>query len=220
MERELSGDSVTLCGVVPLRTKFREMNTDYEFVGSSDGLICFAEPSSSDPVYVCNPIIGEYMTLPLTTEHPDIDIISGWFGFDVTTSKFKVIRMVYLSTEHADGELWYDLEAEIYTLGCKDWRNIGYVSCPPRGDKAGVFLNGVLHWMCDRQLSPEEPYGIVCFDLASEEFSILPPPYGYGSDEIDTETEDGQLFEIRVLKGQFCYFDGRDNQVAAWVMKQ
>lgn len=220
VEYELSGDSVTSCGVVPLRTQFKEMNAEYEFVGSSNGLICFTEPSISDPVYVYNPIIGEYMTLPLTSEHPDIDIISG-FGFDATTGKFKVIRMIYLPAEHTDDELWYNLEAEIYTVGSKDWRSIGYVSCPPRGDKPGVFLNGVLHWMCDRQLFPEEPYGIVCFDLASEEFSILPPPHGYGSNDIDTEAEDGRFFEIRVLKGQLCYFDRREgNQIVAWVMKQ
>lgn len=217
---EISGDFVTSYCIIPLTTRFKYMNVDYEIVGCSKGLICFFEPSISDPIYLCNPVLGEYMTLPPTTEHPDMDIISG-FGFDASTGTCKVVRLLCLTINDIDDDdIWYDLEAEVYTVGSKGWKKLGVVPYPPRGDKPGLFLNGALHWMCDRRQCQEEPFGIVSFNLATEKFSLIQPPHGYGSDEIDSEIEDGQLFDIKILKGEICYLDQREDRVMAWAMKE
>lgn len=36
----------------------------FNIVNSCDGFLCLSEPVTDDPIYVCNPILGEYITLP------------------------------------------------------------------------------------------------------------------------------------------------------------
>ncbi|KAI8545944.1 hypothetical protein RHMOL_Rhmol07G0076900 [Rhododendron molle] len=48
---------------IKLRPKEHKLN----LVNSCNGFLCLSEPSRNDPVVVCNPITGEFITLPVVT---------------------------------------------------------------------------------------------------------------------------------------------------------
>ncbi|XP_026430760.1 F-box protein At3g07870-like [Papaver somniferum] len=131
-------------------------------VGSCNGLVCCLVKGKSslerDAIYICNPVIEEYVYLPTLTYNK---ACNGYFyygfGYHHSTDEYKVVRIYY-------GEV------EVYTLGSgQGWRHKGrtehrldYIS--------GVCANGYLHWIQYRKNE------IVAFHLADEEFRLIPFP--------------------------------------------
>ncbi|CAL5390342.1 unnamed protein product [Camellia sinensis] len=168
-----SNDAVTT-----ISTKFNRSNLEFDLVGSINGLLCLSEPLYFDPVYICNPIIGEYMTLPKSEIETGFDIVSG-FGFDQSTDPYKVIIMLYVTVKDdpttTNGTVSFRMEGEIYTVGGSgEWRRIGEVPYPLRARESEAYLNGVLHWlMTDQDIGIETCEFIGSFDVASEELKLV-----------------------------------------------
>ncbi|OVA16732.1 F-box domain [Macleaya cordata] len=133
-------------------------------VGSCNGLVCFTAPHSGiqDPVYICNPFTKEYTYLQRITCQGGF-IVSG-FGYHHSTNEYKVVRIYYSGDQHSMGQV------QVYTLGHEsEWRNKGEITYSFRESPA-ILANGALHWLDDKE------WNIVAFDLADEEFRLLPSP--------------------------------------------
>ncbi|KAF5949462.1 hypothetical protein HYC85_011455 [Camellia sinensis] len=214
-----SNDAVTT-----ISTKFNRSNLEFDLVGSINGLLCLSEPLYFDPVYICNPIIGEYMTLPKSEIETGFDIVSG-FGFDQSTDRYKVIIMLYVTVKDdpttTNGTVSFRMEGEIYTVGGSgEWRRIGEVPYPLRARESEAYLNGVLHWlMTDQDIGIEICEFIGSFDVASEEFRSLPPPQTQFSSESRTSLRRLNL-DLGVLGDELCIFDNYfSDRTEIWMMK-
>ncbi|KAL5721717.1 hypothetical protein ACHQM5_005326 [Ranunculus cassubicifolius] len=178
----------------------------FEVVGSCNGLLCLAEPMWYDPIYVCNPVIGEYMILPATNKSMDCEIVSG-IGFDQTANEYKVVKAVFSSRQM--------MEAEVYTLGSDKWRKIGSYSYP-RFKTSAVFVEGGLHWIA---ADFQDPYELIfCFDMENEGFDIVSTPRSFRETSLDSDSYELHLGE---LGGRLCLFDySFENRCEVWLMKK
>ncbi|XP_026404669.1 F-box protein At3g07870-like isoform X2 [Papaver somniferum] len=149
-------------------------------VGSCNGLICILiwHDLIADPIYICNPITREYVYLPRLNEGDNVDmsepdgiiqregrmypLISCGFGYVRSTNEFKVVRIYYPSINH-EGNV------EVYTLGSGcGWRSKGKISFMLNTIGGGSYSNGDIYWHTFNK--------IVAFNLANEEFRLLPVP--------------------------------------------
>ncbi|XP_026416195.1 F-box protein At3g07870-like [Papaver somniferum] len=162
-------------------------------VGSCNGLVCFLVPHHrvEDPVYICNPTSGEYVNLPRINSEKGL-IVSG-FGYNCSANNYKVIRI------HYPNKFCYNFppsagRVQIYTLGGGDsrgWRNLEDIDYSLAFN--GTHLNGSLYWLewLDQK--------IVVFDLAEEEFRLLPPtPPCFIRAK-------GAYYRLAVLGGHLCF---------------
>ncbi|KAL5980608.1 hypothetical protein ACLOJK_028516 [Asimina triloba] len=131
---------------------------------SSHGLVCVFD--SSGQAYVCNPAIGEHISLPKSSSNTTTSLPIISLGFDPERRLYKVIC------------LWAKesgIECEILTLGDDDhtsWRRIGHVpyilqSSPP------AFIQSNLYWMCFQDSGRNKAIGLVALDVTTEEFRKL-----------------------------------------------
>ncbi|KAM1623919.1 hypothetical protein ACFX1X_022283 [Malus domestica] len=121
-----------------------------------------------DTFYVCNPILGEYITLPPTNWHSQNwwRIFSG-IGYSATTNEYKVLRTSSIKNQN--------LVSEIYTIGIGAWRSIGLASALEQNIHVNLqgdcFLHGALHWISN---SAELP--VYSFNFEIEQFRPIPLP--------------------------------------------
>ncbi|KAK9902486.1 hypothetical protein M0R45_001575 [Rubus argutus] len=110
--------------------------SDFGLINSCNGLLLLsgAGPKRDKPLYVCNPILGEYITLPPTNETRLCRSFFG-LGFSVATNEYKVLQ----TGSSAGGD---EGEAEIYTIGTGAWRSIGKA---PQDSAQDAPFNAVLH---------------------------------------------------------------------------
>ncbi|KAH7843786.1 hypothetical protein Vadar_020743 [Vaccinium darrowii] len=177
----------------------------FNVVNSCNGFLCLSEPKNNDPIYVCNPILGEYITLPKCSSGKIVSSCA--FGFSPVTDQYKVVR----SFDNEDNH-----EVEIYTLGEGFWRNIGNNPYPyvyPYGLKHkfyfsfDTFVDGALHWLA---WSPDL---IHCFDFTSEQFRAVPGPLGFWGGQ-------KEYMRLGVLQGCLSLCDFSDGDHAdIWLMK-
>ncbi|XP_026439321.1 F-box protein At3g07870-like [Papaver somniferum] len=161
-------------------------------IGSCNGLVCFCIPHNKidDPVYICNPITTEYINLPRLLNHKNGYVVSG-FGYHPLIDKYKVIRIHYPRSHDSQGVPITLGSVEVYTLGSgTGWRSIGEVTYD--FSRSGVLANGSLYWLDYKQKR------IVAFDLADEEFRLLPtlPPCFNGNKKA--------TYHVKVLGGDLC----------------
>ncbi|KAK9285717.1 hypothetical protein L1049_024916 [Liquidambar formosana] len=104
--------------------------------------------------------------------------------------------------------------AEVYTLGTASWRCIGYAPHSPNGSVLPTFLNGAIHWSCDKSDSSDF---IIAFDFDNEEFYVVPPPIHFG------KKQKREIYRrpIGVLLGCLCLTDAPSygDHLDIWVMK-
>ncbi|OVA03347.1 hypothetical protein BVC80_879g13 [Macleaya cordata] len=180
-------------------------------LGSCNGVVCFFvhHHGIDDPVYICNPVTSEYVYFPrLTTceTHDSLrnNMVTG-FGYHHSTNEYKDVRIYYdYNQPSLVGQV------QVYTLGGGDgWRNKGEIthSLYPISSK-GVFANGAIHWM-------DAVQGIIlAFDLADEEFRLLPSPPPL---EIHKSSHVG----IRLWGGYLCVFYVYQGKcVDIWTLKK
>ncbi|MBA0749601.1 hypothetical protein Gogos_003505, partial [Gossypium gossypioides] len=107
--------------------------------------------------------------------------------------------------------------AEIYTIGSRTWRSIGFGNAPTDlvSLPFNAFLNGALHWYnisfgCAGEF-------INSFDIDTEQFGIVPPPDHFQElDKVFTEyTTTGVLGDCLFI----CYFPDFV-EFDIWVMKE
>ncbi|XP_026431211.1 F-box protein At3g07870-like [Papaver somniferum] len=151
-------------------------------VGSCNGLVCAFQHHHLviDPIYICNPLTREYVYLPQLVVNeedlvdPEFFRIEGGvvsmvnqtacgFGYVSSTNEYKVVRIHYVDYEEGI--------VEVYTLGSGfGWRAIGEI--PYRLDMSwdgkGICVKDAIYWTTYNK--------VVKFDLAKEEFRLLPAP--------------------------------------------
>ncbi|KAJ9552486.1 hypothetical protein OSB04_016531 [Centaurea solstitialis] len=109
---------------------------------SVNGLICLWQISPGlkfDDTYVCNPVTREIIILPRQQQKYRQGFSSFFYGFGVSslTGEYKVVKL---------SQPGVSLETNVYTLGTRQWRNLGQVPYPIRASN-GSFLNDHFHWI-------------------------------------------------------------------------
>ncbi|KAG5551601.1 hypothetical protein RHGRI_009870 [Rhododendron griersonianum] len=196
----------------------------HRVVNSCNGLLCLYD--QSDPVFVCNPVLGEYISIPLSQHMGRYDHTTSAFGFSPKTKKYKVLQL-FLKFVSYESET-YEAEAEIYTLGEGPWRSLGRVPFHPDSQSfyaslSGALdwfnhsfyasLNGAFHWLTFDRASPDF---IRCFDFDSERFRVVcePPEFGTHKKEFPNH------MSLGVLGGSLSICDfSSPICVEIWIMK-
>ncbi|CAA7059241.1 unnamed protein product [Microthlaspi erraticum] len=109
---------------------------------------------------ICNPSTGQYAVLPKLRRRDKY--LNSFLGFDPIDKQFKVLSIAYRFRD-----------SRILTLGPGklSWRKI---HCPfaHRPLCQGICIDGVLYYLSVRS-DDDMSYGIVCFDVRSENFKFL-----------------------------------------------
>ncbi|XP_058210526.1 F-box protein At3g07870-like [Rhododendron vialii] len=194
-------------------------NIPCNIVNSCNGLLCLSGdsnsnsgPCSDDLICICNPLLGELVTLPkCPSVRPISDLSCVAFGYSPMTDQYKVVQSFrsWVTDPVMDRET---CEAEIYTLGEGSWRSIGKISTIVHSHSFNAFLNGSLHWL-SHALSEDFIY---CFDFGSEQFRAVPEPFEFGP----VHRECSGYMYLGVLQGclSICDFGG-GGVAEVWVMK-
>lgn len=192
-------------------TRWRKLKsrTDqiYRVANSCNGLLCLTDDFGYDPVIVCNPILGEFIYLPKSSNdvnhRSDFKII---LGFSPKNNQYKVVRLFTAFPAFS--------MVEIHTLGTDSWRRVDISVLKLRSihgfasyNRGPVYHEGALHWICE----DDDLKSIVYFDLEEEQFhfySIPSPPC----------QQRGHL-DMEVLGGRLCVCDRRaDHHLDIWVV--
>ncbi|XP_008223141.1 PREDICTED: F-box protein At3g07870-like [Prunus mume] len=186
---------------------------EFRMVNSCNGLLCLSGESRDDPLYVCNPILGEFITIPPNDKARYRAPLDG-FGFSVETNQYKVLQSFYPMVDPECRSIDY-LEVEIYTIGTGVWRSIGNAPSDFLKFPFSALLHGALHWV---SLAVESAKCIHSFSFETEQFRSLPLPSNYGR----VEREFHDLLKLGVLGGclVLCVFGGcASRELDMWVMK-
>ncbi|KAH7856608.1 hypothetical protein Vadar_003466 [Vaccinium darrowii] len=188
-------------------------------VNSCNGLILSND--ISEPVFVSNPIVGEFVTIPRSYGDGRFDGATSALGFCPLTNKYKVIQFFLksVSFDPITGLKIYgeEAEAEIYTLGQAPWpgiwRKLGRVPYHLSKHSFNSSMNGVLYWLTS---TPDSPGFIRCFDFGSERFRAVPEP-----PEFDLENNAGlHHLSLGVLRDRLSICDySSPRHVDIWIMK-
>lgn len=194
------------------------------FLGSCNGLLCLTKGIMSGyylgiwdsiDIFLFNPSTREYRNLPT---HYYFDASGGHyktvfgFGYDCVSDDYKVVHIFQcMDDDRHDG-------FAICSLKSNSWRRIMnfpyYVCCNAKN----VFINGALHWVVTLERQTEGfvisdfnvDARIVSFDLATEEYRLVPQP------EI---SDRNLLMEVGELGGRLClHCISKGNYMNLWVL--
>ncbi|KAK3000274.1 hypothetical protein RJ639_022804 [Escallonia herrerae] len=186
-------------------------------VGSVNGLVCLCSFSQheSDTIYICNPTLRQYATLPKPKHERKYPfLIDTAFGFSSVSGEYKVVRM---SEGPADDRRLstYRTACEVYTLGTGSWRSVGDVPLL-EGWYGAASLNDKLHWLVSELEGQER---VICsFDVEKEVFRTLSP-----APPLNPISSSGyQIVSLTVLQGCLCVCDNSADDgdiVVCWMME-
>ncbi|KAJ9552394.1 hypothetical protein OSB04_016439 [Centaurea solstitialis] len=179
---------------------------------SVNGLICLWRISpilKFDDVYICNPVTREMIILPRQQQKYKQSgfLPPAFYGIGVSslTGEYKVVKLSH------PGVSLETVETDVYTLGTRQWRNLGQVPYPIHAT-SGPFLNDHFHWVIsDNRRDATER--ICSFDLNKETFQLFPS-------HSSREENDCYIQCLAVLKGCLCICYGYESQLTIWVMKE
>ncbi|KAM5569172.1 F-box protein [Rosa sericea] len=184
--------------------------SEFELINSCNGLLLLsgAGPIRDGPLYVCNPILGEFITLPPTVGRRLCYSFFG-LGYSVATKEYKVLQTCS-GDDRTD-----ENEAQIYTIGTGVWKSIG--KTPQDSAQLAPFnavLHGALHWLSFGGRTFEF---IHAFNFGTEQFRTLPPP-GYFE---PFERLFKECLKLGVLDGCLflCVCGDDPRKFDMWVMK-
>ncbi|CAK7338465.1 unnamed protein product [Dovyalis caffra] len=192
-------------------------DTGVDILNSCNGLVCcwgMSKGIFNDMVYVCNPILGECISIPVVKKVGKRKKCGQYFalGFSTASNQYKVLHTFYLGREFVT-----QCRAEIYTVGTGQWRRIGNAPFSLDYLNANVFLHDSIHWV---DYDPENYRFICAFDFEFEKFKRLSLPP-------DSQIHDGKgrhsVSCVGVLKG--CLFMAFDvcsecGEFEIWVMEE
>ncbi|XP_058112020.1 F-box protein At3g07870-like [Magnolia sinica] len=197
----------------PIAIRF-EPHINFDTILSCDGLLCLCD-RFNNPIYVCNPVTRDHVTLPQRwAQSKNRRFIPG-FGFDATTKEYKVIRLMYIEK----GGVASDLMAEVYTLGSGAWRSIGSVGCRRISFSGRTFsepinIHGALHWIIELNFNPTIPE-IVAWDVSDEKFRVVPCP-----EELDLDNDSYTMCLTTINKClSIIYSNNLLESIDIWIMK-
>ncbi|MCL7050620.1 hypothetical protein MKW94_021713 [Papaver nudicaule] len=163
-------------------------------VGSCNGLVCLGRNHHHrvDPIYIYNPVTGEYINLPklIIPKESTYPRIARGFGYVSSTNEYKVVRIFYPGHDTTG-------QVQVYTLGSGcGWRTKSTSFPRVNLDVPASFVDGSLYWFYRSD--------VYAYDLAKEEMRTVPSPspchiYALGSSINDK-------FDLVVLRGKLCFF--------------
>ncbi|XP_054807318.1 F-box/kelch-repeat protein At3g17530-like isoform X2 [Prosopis cineraria] len=115
----------------------------FGLLNSCNGLLCLSGVEKDDPIWVCNPILGEYVTIPPASEGRSMGSFIG-LGFCAVTNRYKVLQTFHPKVKWSGNDY---LDAEIYHMDTGTWKSIGYAPCALVAPSFNSFLRGSLHWV-------------------------------------------------------------------------
>ncbi|XP_049374657.1 F-box protein At3g07870-like [Solanum verrucosum] len=188
--------------------------SNYEILGSCNGLLCLFDPIVKYLTHILNPCSGDFVFLPnpIRDLGDPVNVVVG-FGFLPKRNVYKVVEIVYYRREivRDDND---DLRSGVcvYTIGDDSWRCNSSSPYSLRGrDLSGACVNEALHWVSSGYDGPKLVDQIVGFDLENEVFGVIPHP----------DFDSGRLnYTLGVLQG--CLSATRrkcQDYVEIWVMK-
>lgn len=188
-------------------------DTDVRILNSCNGLLCLYSGDKSDMmVHVCNPVLGEYIDIPVVNTVKKFDHHLA-FGFSSVSNQYKVLQTFYPEKDKTAAPCL----AEIYTVGTGQWRSIGNAPYRLQSLDANVFLHDSIHWIEYRSNS----IGFVsAFDFVSEQFKLVPlPPASQIHDGM------GRCYpsSVGVIKGCLFMTNGvciENEKFEIWVMEE
>ncbi|KAI3803929.1 hypothetical protein L1987_32095 [Smallanthus sonchifolius] len=147
-------------------------------LGSCNGVVCLCTIEPDNEIAFWNPIVRKFKK----TRLPPAKCLEGLgrglcikgFGYDHVHDDHKVVRLVQYCSLFK--ELVHS-KIEVFSLKTEVWKEIGdfpYRLCSRK--YLNVFTNGALHWLVSRQPEVKVGFLIAAFDLATEEFTLVPQP--------------------------------------------
>lgn len=145
-----------------------KFSPNFRIFGSVNGLVCFS-PTPIDhtrlPYYICNPVTGENLSLPISFNSLVPPDLSG-FGFDSVSNQYKLICI-------RQNHEMKKSNAEVFTLGLDSWRVIPSIPYISDTTQTNVLVNGSLHWLTK---GDENSLKIVSWVISGEEFNMIELP--------------------------------------------
>ncbi|KAM5569180.1 F-box protein [Rosa sericea] len=174
--------------------------TKYGLLNSCNGLLCLSGPKRNDTLYVCNPILGEFITTPPLKNGIDYLAFNG-LGFSAATNEYKVLKTCQAT------------QAQIYTIGTGVWRDIGQAPFGNVRFPFNAFLHGALHWATQYWSGYEFMHS---FNFETEKFQTIPPPSHFAP-----KRKLKERVTLGVLGGclLLCAFEDDRSKFDMWVMK-
>ncbi|KAL8102521.1 hypothetical protein AgCh_027137 [Apium graveolens] len=162
-----------------------------KFIGTCNGVVLLYD--GYEHITFWNPTIRTYIDLihprASTPQNPNGNIKYNFgFGYDHFNDDYKVVMSFQLDiTAVLNGEEIVK-EAYVFSLKSNIWRKIGdfpYFVC--KSGCYGAYVGGSLYWTCvERSVDSNFRSLIVAFDLATEEYRIIPTPL---YEDISSEVE-------------------------------
>ncbi|KAH7837119.1 hypothetical protein Vadar_009875 [Vaccinium darrowii] len=181
--------------------------------GYCHGLVCLG--NTKGDLVVWNPWTRKSQELPsIKIDFPDSLFlgknISYGFGYDSVSDDYKVVRFVQLYNQPIADT--FASEVKVYNMKSNSWRSIQDFPYWFRDYQSrGVLIGSALHWVVSRKPLSDIAKFIVAFDLAAEDYQLLPLPEYFG------EYSDMHLVELGGCLCTICTCKGFPNDI--WVMK-
>ncbi|PIA41624.1 hypothetical protein AQUCO_02200214v1 [Aquilegia coerulea] len=190
-----------------------------KIVGSANGLMCLSILPQDDLFYICNPVTGEILQLPIAPgiapycENYNLELVypsSSGFGFHAATNTYKIVRTWFFRVKGSVGLIKTGIE--IYNVASGVWRwidqlVISKIMC--HMNVSLLFLNEALHWQIN--YTYDQSY-IGVIGIGDETFTTFENPI------VDYEIESRGLCSLRQC---LCLIHKRyDKHIVVWIMKQ
>ncbi|XP_050210753.1 F-box/kelch-repeat protein At3g06240-like [Mercurialis annua] len=210
----LHNDDVSFSEYKQLDSSYVGFFTYVNFVGSSNGLICFLAPKKG--LIVWNPAIGAFITTSLCEICKETYSVFG-FGFDRKNNDYKVVRIVYALLDAS-----FPSFAEIFQLSSNSWKStvtLKNLDYDVNSIGSCVELNGVFHWFARMRNGTKKT--IASLNLSNEAIQELMLPHALAESSnrgccLTVYNESLAAIDYRGFSTeQFAYL-----RCSIWVMKE
>uniref|UniRef100_A0A2N9IDC3 F-box domain-containing protein n=1 Tax=Fagus sylvatica TaxID=28930 RepID=A0A2N9IDC3_FAGSY len=208
-----SSDFDSLDGAIELDHPLKTPGYGIDICGSCNGLLCLS--NSEDDVALWNPSTRKFKKLPVTTmDFPDglqglfyCKSVYG-FGYDETSDDYKVLKLFQLFVGDDTNSV-----VKVYSLKNDSWNKVPdcpynlYYPC-----SFGTLASGALHWLVNPKVKSDRTNLILAFDLAVEEYRLVPQPDFY---------DKNSSMDVGVLGGCLTIlYNHNRHRLDVWVMKE
>ncbi|XVF62524.1 hypothetical protein PTKIN_Ptkin09bG0015200 [Pterospermum kingtungense] len=193
-----------------------------EILGCCNGLLALRK--SLLEVCLWNPSTRKSYILPVAQiEYPPLSDVNRFktfhtygFGYEPISEDYKLVRMVQFKAKDPVTAVDMETEVRVYSFRTNSWRRIKGFPCRfkyyrPYG--IGILANHALHWVVRRRTWSVIWSFVVAFDLGTEEYRVVPLPYGLG------ENVQGS---VTALGGYLCLIAAYSvtDIIDIWIMKE
>ncbi|KAL1826950.1 hypothetical protein ACET3Z_005362 [Daucus carota] len=195
-----------------------------KIIGSYNGLLLILSPCeflysndtccSRQCFYLCNPILGQYVSLPKpSNKNYSFDgqrkEVYG-LGFNTKIGNYMILR---ISTPIEPPHPIYKKrsEADVLIIGTNTWKRVGYLPYPSNQESLGVIVKGAFHWLFYNEMKSFT--SLYAFNIVDERNYMITLPPNIGNDKVN--------MSVGVLNNCLCVFDNsHPAHFGIWSMKE